>query len=804
MSAPRQVLEEYRLERVLTMTPASTVFLATAPESEATVALKVLSSAGLQPEPARVERFLSWVEAVSALGLAAIPEVVDLGETPDGSVFLVTRLIAGEPVESLIGEDPIRIVGVLSQAVEALARLAEAGLVHHNLSPDNLMLESVDRLRLLGLGTAAFFGTEGGALLGHSPAWDRFAAPELLDAELGKGTPAWRADLYALALISCELLQAEVTGPGSPGPVVRLPDPTRDRLAAAEALELGLADALRFDPASRTVAWTELAETLDACVAVEPDGGFEPWARTEAPTPPPAEEEPTPRPEEGPVERPAADPNQTNPMLIPEEIGAEPLPPRELQDDIGETRVAEEGLPLPEAVDATVVLDGQPAPPRPAGPSAPPVLERALDLARGAARRIGTVSARTVVVAAVAAILVATLWTMLGRRPAPAPPPLPTVIVATPVPLPEPEPTPALHPALAEAELLLQEGDLDGVRTVIDGIPADEIDGFTEHEREVFDGVIEVLEGVDRSTALDNLRKGLETGSIDRLHRALRVLGRLDDGTTDEPEIARDLERARQAIRLHTLLWRANRAGDRAQVLERAGDLMKALPAYSGSAKLRREAAAGLESEAAEAAARGNWKDAVQKLEALRRFWPERAGLEGRIRELEAARDRDLQLTAALEEARAVAAGGDPEGAIAKLSALRPTPLREAELTALGAQLEQRLAAMDASPPEVSLGTETDLGFRKNQEFRVALVIRDDYRVERVFAMVRPESAVEYREIEVARIEGDRWALEVPPALHANEDVLFYVVAVDRSGHRGTLGSAEKPIRADRKKWWQR
>jgi len=40
--------------------------------------------------------------------------------------------------------------------------------------------------------------------------------------------------------------------------------------------------------------------------------------------------------------------------------------------------------------------------------------------------------------------------------------------------------------------------------------------------------------------------------------------------------------------------------------------------------------------------------------------------------------------------------------------------------------------------------------------------------------------------------------------MHTNDDVDLYVVATDRSGHVGRLGSPEKPLEANRKKWYQR
>ncbi len=816
MSQPRQVLEEYRLERVLTMTPASTVFLAASPETGETVALKVLSAAGLPSDDERVPRFVAAMRQLEELGLAAVPEILDLGETPDGSVFLVTRLVEGESVETLVGGPPDQVLGLLAQAVDALAAISEAGLAHHNLSPDNLIVGSDGRLWILGLGTAAFFGSSTGALLGHSPAWDQYAAPELLDPEMGSGVPQWRADLYALSLLGCGLLRAEIVAPSSPGPAVHLPAEVGGNVADQARLEALLADALRLDPKSRSVAWADLREAI--AVEGESVEGF-PLARSPRPAPLADQEDATVVSDGAPpVPRRRADPNQTNPMLIPEELEgasgdeAESEPAETLEAELpapGETAEAAPGtLPLPEMppdarppqVEAAAVVPKAPATPA-RGPSLAsqvgPMLARV-------GRRLAAIPPRVLVGVAVVALVIAAVWQLLPSGQKPAPPSQPTVIIETPVPQPTPVPTPSVDPVLSEAESMVAQGDLGAVREVLGRLTPERIDGFTEQEREVYDGLLEALEGVDRNRALENLARGLEMGSLDYLHRAVRTFSKLPDGGEGDARVERDLERARQAIRLHTLLWRANRAGDQAQVLERAADLMKILPAYEGSAKLRREAAAALEKQAAAEANAGDFRSALGKLETIRQHWPQRPGIDERIAKIEAARSEDERLAKVLETARAKGAAGDPEAGLAALAGATPTASRKAAFTEARTALEAQLEAMDAKPPTVALADGAELAFRKNQDLVVPLVVRDDYQLSSVKVMVRTAGSKDFREVKPRHVGGDRWEATIPPAMHTNDDVDLYVVATDRSGHVGRLGSPEKPLEANRKKWYQR
>ncbi len=832
LSEPRQVLEEYRLERVLTMTPASTVFLAASPTTGETVALKVLSAAGLPADNDRVPRFVAAMQSLEQLGLAALPEVLDLGETPDGSGFLVTRLVEGESVEALAGGPPVFILGLLAQAADALAAIADAGLAHHNLSPDNLIVGSDGRLRILGLGTAAFFGSSTGALLGHSPAWDQYAAPELLDPTMGSGVPAWRADVYALSLLGCELLRAEVVAPASPGPAVHLPTEVRAAVADPARLESRLGDALRLDPKARSVAWADLREAVT--VEGDPAAGFpiERAART-ASGAVPADEGDATVVSEGtpPAPRRRADPHQTNPMLIPEELEGfsdsdsdsepEPEPVEILESEQavpGETAVAPSGtLPLPEMpadapppqVEAAEVVAKEP-PSR--APSRGPSLASRLGvvaswigpLIAGVGRRLASLPPRVLVGVAVVAVIITAIWQMLPSGRKPAPPPQPTVIVETPVPQPTLVPTPSVDPVLSEAESMVAQGDLDAVHEVLGRLTPERIDSFTEQERELYDGLLETVEGVDRNRALENLALGFESGSLDYLHRAVRAFSKLPDQGGGDSKVERDLERARQAIRLHTLLWRASRAGDQAQVLERAADLMKVLPAYSGSAKLRREAAAVLEKQATAEAGAGDFRSALGKLETIRQQWPQREGIEERIAEVEAARDEDERLGRVLEKARSQGAAGEPDAGLATLAGVTPTASRKAAFAKARAALEQQLGAMDANPPTVALADGAELAFRKNQDLVVPLIVKDDYQVADVKVMVRTAGSKDFREVKPRHVEGDRWQATIPPGLHANDDIDLYVVATDRAGHVGRLGSAEKPLEANRKKWYQR
>jgi len=236
VTEPRKIIEELQIKQVIKVAPQTTVFRAFDPAREREVALKLLNPVG-----GRLQQ----------LALGGVPEVLDFGFTPDNRAFLETGLVSGVGLMERAEAAPETVLRTLAAVARAAGTLADAGLVHHNLSSDNLLVAEDDPeiVWLLGLGSAAFLGAEGtGALLGHSPEWETFAAPESFEPELSGGKLGWPADLYSTALIACQVLGADVGSLGSPAPSVRLPAELRKALTGATDLERALSVALRRAP----------------------------------------------------------------------------------------------------------------------------------------------------------------------------------------------------------------------------------------------------------------------------------------------------------------------------------------------------------------------------------------------------------------------------------------------------------------------------------------------------------------------------------------------------------------------------
>ncbi len=228
------------------------------------------------------------------------------------------------------------------------------------------------------------------------------------------------------------------------------------------------------------------------------------------------------------------------------------------------------------------------------------------------------------------------------------------------------------------------------------------------------------------------------------------------------------------------------------------------LPGYSGAYRMREEAATSLETQAAEAASGGDFAGALALAEPLRRAWPQREGLADRIAAWTREQERDRKLEEVLDRALAQGREGRPDAGLELLAESTADGAHGARLDAVRRELRAELGRLDAHPPVVSVPEDLELRYRKNETVVVPITVTDDFRVERVVVHIKTESEPTYRELSLDATGGDLYALRIPPEMHGNGRVVFWVEAVDTSGHRGHLGDVSGPLMLERKRWYQR
>ncbi|HTQ47206.1 MAG TPA: ATP-binding protein [Polyangiaceae bacterium] len=161
-------------------------------------------------------KWTRWVyrEAVALARVRhpGLPRVIEVGEA-DGLPYLLMELVEGESLASrlLLGALPTdQVLDLGCQLADALRSVHEAGLVHRDVKPRNVLLDARNKARLVDFG----FVSPIGALAARDAvgtrrysAPEQFLAPDKVDA---------RADLYALGSVLFECLNGRPSAEADP------------------------------------------------------------------------------------------------------------------------------------------------------------------------------------------------------------------------------------------------------------------------------------------------------------------------------------------------------------------------------------------------------------------------------------------------------------------------------------------------------------------------------------------------------------------------------------------------------------
>ncbi|HXT20370.1 MAG TPA: serine/threonine-protein kinase, partial [Thermoanaerobaculia bacterium] len=171
--------------------------------------VKVLR-ADLASDPDAMQRFQQEARVATQIKHPNVAILYDFSRLPDGRFYMVLEYIEGEDVGSRLKKGPIpadQAIDLAIQALRGLDAIHSAGLIHRDISPDNLMVtrdrRSRQLLKIIDLGLAKDLApeadlelTQAGAFLGKFQYCSPEQAGSLKDEPLDH-----RSDLYSLAQV---------------------------------------------------------------------------------------------------------------------------------------------------------------------------------------------------------------------------------------------------------------------------------------------------------------------------------------------------------------------------------------------------------------------------------------------------------------------------------------------------------------------------------------------------------------------------------------------------------------------------
>ena len=272
----------YRITRPLGAGGMSVVYVAEDDELDREVAIKLLRSGFARTQGWR-ERLRREALAMARLSHVNVAHVYEVGEH-DGQDFIAMELVRGEDLRRWARAQPRSVPEILAmylQAARGLAAAHDAGLVHRDFKPENVLVDENGWARVLDFGLVV---TDSERLIARSrQGGDARASIDITSAGTVIGTPAYmapeqlagrnvdaRADQFAFCICLYEVLYGARPFPGQSVEELAASMQTQDIPAPGpnaaphvpERVHAVIERGLSRDPDDRFATMDELVEAL--------------------------------------------------------------------------------------------------------------------------------------------------------------------------------------------------------------------------------------------------------------------------------------------------------------------------------------------------------------------------------------------------------------------------------------------------------------------------------------------------------------------------------------------------------------
>lgn len=267
--------ERYRIEEVVGAGGMATVYRAFDSTLERDVALKVMRRE-VTGDADQLERFRREARAAAKLGHPHIVTVIDAGEE-NGRPYIVFEYVPGETLKQRIkSQGRLPITEAVAYTIELGSALVAAhggGLVHRDVKPQNVLLDSHGHAKVADFGIAreleASDGlTKTGRVLGTTD----YVSPEQAMGEDVTG----QSDVYSLGIVLFEMLAGDVPFKGENHVAVamkhvkeQLPDIQERRSEVSNALAAVIEKMTAKEPVDRYLTAASAVSDLEDVLAIE-------------------------------------------------------------------------------------------------------------------------------------------------------------------------------------------------------------------------------------------------------------------------------------------------------------------------------------------------------------------------------------------------------------------------------------------------------------------------------------------------------------------------------------------------------
>ncbi len=206
-------IDSYRIEAPVSRSRIAIVYRATDLRDGRKVALKV-PDPEMETDPILLERFRRSATIGEKLGHHGVMRVFN--EVERSRVYMVMEWCEGKPLRQIMDAGKVAqesAIRITTAVLEALQYLHDNGVVHRALTPDSIMVDEHDKIKLLDFGMAADATSRRLTYtnLANELGSGDYISPEQAAGKRGDG----RSDIYSMGVILYEMLTGKLPFKGA-------------------------------------------------------------------------------------------------------------------------------------------------------------------------------------------------------------------------------------------------------------------------------------------------------------------------------------------------------------------------------------------------------------------------------------------------------------------------------------------------------------------------------------------------------------------------------------------------------------